>query len=209
MGWSFRKSYKFGPFRINLSKSGIGASTGLGGANVSTGPRGTYFSISNSGFRFYKKIGSLFNISRSLTKPKYTSSINPNIAKSPNSANNIQKSVNNVGSYATVNPSVNSIGANYSYSNSADIQALEFKKEIIAIITSNSFGKLDFDELVKSRKIDPKIAKQVSEDIFRSFCISVVADRKISIEENNKLKLLAKFLKIDESNAALLLRRSI
>ncbi len=28
MGWSYRKSVNFGPFRVNLSKSGIGYSVG-------------------------------------------------------------------------------------------------------------------------------------------------------------------------------------
>ena len=31
MGWSFRKSIKVGPARINLSKSGVGYSVGAGG----------------------------------------------------------------------------------------------------------------------------------------------------------------------------------
>ena len=30
MGWIFRKSLNFGPFRINLSKSGVGGSFGVG-----------------------------------------------------------------------------------------------------------------------------------------------------------------------------------
>src|SRR6185312_1084941 len=41
MGFSFRKSIGFGPFRVNLSKSGIGLSTGVKGARISTGPSGT------------------------------------------------------------------------------------------------------------------------------------------------------------------------
>lgn len=31
MGWNFRKSIKVGPARINLSKSGVGYSVGVGG----------------------------------------------------------------------------------------------------------------------------------------------------------------------------------
>lgn len=31
MGWSFRKSIKVGPARVNLSKSGVGYSIGAGG----------------------------------------------------------------------------------------------------------------------------------------------------------------------------------
>ena len=41
MGFSFRKSIGFGPFKVNLSKSGVGLSTGVKGARISTGPSGT------------------------------------------------------------------------------------------------------------------------------------------------------------------------
>jgi hypothetical protein len=40
MGFSFRRSSSFGPFRFNFSKSGIGASVGVKGARVTLSPRG-------------------------------------------------------------------------------------------------------------------------------------------------------------------------
>jgi hypothetical protein len=43
MGLYFRKSFKYGPVRINLSKSGIGVSAGIKGARVGIGPKGAYF----------------------------------------------------------------------------------------------------------------------------------------------------------------------
>ncbi|MEM7480830.1 MAG: DUF4236 domain-containing protein [Acidobacteriota bacterium] len=45
MGLRIRKSVKVGPFRFNLSGSGIGVSTGLKGLRVGAGPRGTYVSV--------------------------------------------------------------------------------------------------------------------------------------------------------------------
>lgn len=42
MGWYLRKSVKFGPVRVNFSKSGIGYSFGIKGARIGTGPRGPY-----------------------------------------------------------------------------------------------------------------------------------------------------------------------
>lgn len=42
MGWYFRRSVKFGPLRLNLSKSGVGYSVGVKGLRVGTGPRGSY-----------------------------------------------------------------------------------------------------------------------------------------------------------------------
>ena len=55
MGWSYRKSVNLGPFRVNLSKSGVGYS--LGGAGFRTGRsargrRYTSFSIPGTGLRY-------------------------------------------------------------------------------------------------------------------------------------------------------------
>ena len=47
----FRKSVKAGPLRLNFSKSGIGASVGVKGFRVGTGPRGNYVSLSMGGVR--------------------------------------------------------------------------------------------------------------------------------------------------------------
>ncbi len=57
MGWFFRKSAKFGPFRLNLSKSGIGVLAGIKGARVSTGPRGTYLNLGRGGLYYRQKVG--------------------------------------------------------------------------------------------------------------------------------------------------------
>lgn len=57
MGFYIRKSKSFGPFRINLSKHGLGVSTGVKGARVSTGPRGTYVHLGRNGLYYREKIG--------------------------------------------------------------------------------------------------------------------------------------------------------
>ena len=49
MGFSFRKSKSFGPFRLNLSKSGLGISTGVKGARIGVGPRGVTTSVGVKG----------------------------------------------------------------------------------------------------------------------------------------------------------------
>ena len=53
----FSKSKSVGPFRLNLSKSGLGVSTGVKGARVSFGPRGTYVNLGRNGIYYRKKIG--------------------------------------------------------------------------------------------------------------------------------------------------------
>jgi hypothetical protein len=57
MGFYVRKSLKAGPFRFNLSKSGVGVSTGVPGFRVGTGPRGNYVRLGKSGV-FYGSTGS-------------------------------------------------------------------------------------------------------------------------------------------------------
>jgi hypothetical protein len=56
MGWSYRKSFGSGPFRVNFSKSGITYSVGVKGARVNVGPRGTYVNLSSHGITYRKKI---------------------------------------------------------------------------------------------------------------------------------------------------------
>jgi len=52
MGFYFRKSLKVGPLRFNLSKSGIGVSTGIKGFRVGTGPRGNYVHMGRGGLYY-------------------------------------------------------------------------------------------------------------------------------------------------------------
>jgi len=49
VGFYIRKSVKAGPFRFNLSKSGIGVSAGVPGFRVGTGPRGNYVHMGRNG----------------------------------------------------------------------------------------------------------------------------------------------------------------
>ena len=48
MGWYYRKSVGLGPFRINISKSGIGYSLGGGGFRTGVNSRGRRYARSAS-----------------------------------------------------------------------------------------------------------------------------------------------------------------
>lgn len=53
MGYFFRRSARLGPFRLNFSKSGIGASVGVKGARLTMTPRGTtYVTVGSHGFYY-------------------------------------------------------------------------------------------------------------------------------------------------------------
>ncbi len=58
MGWSFRRTIKMGPLKVNVSSGGLGLSTGVRGARVSVGPRGTYVTFGRGVFRYRHKIRS-------------------------------------------------------------------------------------------------------------------------------------------------------
>ena len=60
MGWSYRRSAGFGPFRINVSKSGVGYSIGGKGFRTGVNARGrryTSISVPGTGLRYTKSGG--------------------------------------------------------------------------------------------------------------------------------------------------------
>ncbi len=56
MGWNWRKRFNFGPFRINLSRRGIGYSVGVPGFRVGQDAKGqNYTQTSVPGTGIYKR----------------------------------------------------------------------------------------------------------------------------------------------------------
>src|SRR5881396_3921330 len=56
MGWYLRKSFNFGPVRLNLSRSGLGASFGVTGARIGIGPRGSYVHVGRGGLYYRQSL---------------------------------------------------------------------------------------------------------------------------------------------------------
>lgn len=57
MGIYVRKSVKAGPFRFNVSGSGLGVSVGVPGFRVGTGPRGNYVHLGRNGIYYRASLG--------------------------------------------------------------------------------------------------------------------------------------------------------
>src|SRR3954452_13611264 len=57
MGFYLRKSLRAGPFRFNMSKSGLGVSAGVPGFRVGTGPRGNYVHVGAHGVYYRASLG--------------------------------------------------------------------------------------------------------------------------------------------------------
>lgn len=58
MGFYLRKSIRLGPLRFNLSKSGVGISTGITGLRFGVGPRGNYIHMGRNGIYYRATIPS-------------------------------------------------------------------------------------------------------------------------------------------------------
>lgn len=58
MSFYIRKSISVGPLRFNLSKSGVGVSTGIKGFRIGSGPRGNYVHVGTGGLYYRKTLSS-------------------------------------------------------------------------------------------------------------------------------------------------------
>jgi len=80
MGFYIRKSIKFGPFRLNFSKSGMGISAGIKGARISKGPRGTFVHLGSNGVYYRQSLSKGKNAAnKGLQTPSVTASETPNV----------------------------------------------------------------------------------------------------------------------------------
>ena len=91
MGFYIRKSKSIGPFRVNLSKSGIGVSAGVKGARISKGPRGTTVHAGRNGIYYRKTVS---NKKSSSTSNKKTTNKKQNTASYISSSRQTQKDLN-------------------------------------------------------------------------------------------------------------------
>lgn len=74
MGFYLRKSISVGPFRFNLSKSGVGVSAGIKGLRFGAGPRGNYVHMGRGGLYYRATLPSL---SPTQKRPQSTNSSGP------------------------------------------------------------------------------------------------------------------------------------
>ena len=70
MGFYIRKSVSVGPFRLNLSKSGLGLSVGVKGFRVGVGPAGQYVHMGRGGIYYRKTFSSAPTVTNSTVPRK-------------------------------------------------------------------------------------------------------------------------------------------
>ena len=69
MPWYLRKSFSRGPIRLNLSKSGLGASFGVKGLRIGVGPKGTYLAGGRGGLYYRQYLNGGRPSAPTLTRP--------------------------------------------------------------------------------------------------------------------------------------------
>jgi hypothetical protein len=81
LGIYFRRSAKIGPFRLNFSKSGIGASVGVPGARLTMTPHGTtYITVGRHGFYYRETLSNRAGSGGSIQPKKPVALIEPTAA---------------------------------------------------------------------------------------------------------------------------------
>jgi hypothetical protein len=93
MGFYVRKSVSVGPFRFNLSKSGIGVSTGIKGFRVGTGPRGNYVQMGYGGIYFRQTFPTEHRHRQQYVSPQPSSSPQSNIQFQEIESGNVSRMV--------------------------------------------------------------------------------------------------------------------
>jgi hypothetical protein len=69
MGFFFRKSFRLGPGRVSLSKSGPSFSAGIKGARIGVGARGAYLSAGWRGIFYRKSLSGSSTLKRTAQEP--------------------------------------------------------------------------------------------------------------------------------------------
>lgn len=72
-----RKAFSFGPFRLNLSKSGLGLSFGITGLRIGTGPKGPYIHAGRGGLYFRKSLNNLQDNQNEIIEEEVTEPTEP------------------------------------------------------------------------------------------------------------------------------------
>ncbi|MCS0495860.1 DUF4236 domain-containing protein [Ancylobacter sp. MQZ15Z-1] len=70
MPFYIRKSVSSGPFRFNLSSSGVGMSVGIKGFRVGTGPRGNYVHMGLGGIYYRATLPSAHRPANAFSEPR-------------------------------------------------------------------------------------------------------------------------------------------
>lgn len=84
MGFFFRKSVRFGPVRVNFSKSGVGTSIGFKGARLTSSAKGsTYITVGRHGFYYRQSLSPNRQEGRQLPMPASHPPTMPTSSPSP------------------------------------------------------------------------------------------------------------------------------
>lgn len=204
MGFYIKKSFRAGPVRLNLSKSGLGLSAGVKGFRVGSGPRGNYVHAGRGGLYYRKNLGS---------NTKYRST-------SQNSAGSMGiigviialVLIIFVGQWFVENPAVfifivaiaALIAGIMFYKKAARDKAIaEYKKILDEIFVLET---LEFNE-EKLQRIKNKLvhdckseSEEIEQNIYNAVLDKIIDDDEITPKERDTIKKLESIISLSDSN---------
>lgn len=201
MGFYIRKSFRAGPVRLNLSKSGVGVSAGIKGLRIGSGPRGSYIHAGRGGLYYRKSLGN---------NKKYHSAS--------------QDSIGFIGGLGVIialvilikffveNPVVLLFlviaialvaGALY-YKKISTIKMIEeYKKALdnVFVLETTEFSKDILSKLKKKMLIANRIAEaeNIEKDIYQALLDKIIDDNQITPSEREAIRNLESIVSINES----------
>lgn len=205
MGFYLRKSFRAGPVRLNLSKSGLGVSAGVKGLRVGSGPRGNYIHAGRGGLYYRKNLGG-------------------NTRNRPSSADSsgllgvigvivVLVLFVNLAQWFAVNPvvlitilSALFFIAGFVFYKKYSIRKLieDYKNTLDKIFVLDS-SKFDSQLLkIKKIKLEKNNCKQqmtkIEKDIYSAVLDKILDDKKITKEEKDAIHNLESIISIDETH---------
>lgn len=206
MGLFLKKSFRAGPVRLNLSKSGLGVSTGIKGMRLGTGPRGSYVHAGRGGL-YYRKSLESGKQRRAETEPGGCLLIIGIIVGLAIISSIIQFFMKNpIVFYLLIG-----IGAIVSvcigfYRYLVTSTANKFKKGIdeLFFISSDNFSLLRLKELVALKEKYVKINKlkerfiEIEEKAYEAILDKIIDDKKITVEEKYLIDQFESFSTISD-----------
>jgi hypothetical protein len=199
MGLNYRKSIKVGGMRLNVSKSGLGVSTGIKGLRVGVNSQGrTYVSGGTNGFYYRKNLGTTSKGNTSLRTSSFTpSSTKPVNKKDSQNGCLLMLSIIFIflGIFWTwlfVLPLIFiiTIILNFVAKKKETKLSLEYYKKLNNAIESTDYELLK--SLLKNISGEKRLQKQTTEifsSAYKHFLINAISDKVLSQNENEIINI--------------------
>jgi Protein of unknown function (DUF4236) len=202
MGFYLRKSFRAGPVRLNLSKSGLGVSAGVKGLRIGSGPRGNYIHAGRGGLYYRENLGGKTRYSSSSDSSGLLGVIGVIIALVI-LVNLAQWLVENPAALIAIISTVIIVLGFIFYKKYSKQKAINNYKRVLDEIFILESSKFDSQLLASLKKkletinCDNDISK-IEKNIYGAVLDKILDDRKITEAEKNSILNLESIVSVDE-----------